>query len=359
MADYWVSRDKYFCKYCKIYIADDKPSRIHHETGLRHKGNYERYIRDIYKKGMQEKKDRREEAEEVARVEAAAAAAMGLPPPAPAPTASSSKPKPAASGPPDPYTNYTTASSLGIKDEEAEREAEMRALRQKEGRIGEWERVVKPSSTYVEQGKGKAREREEGLVGRPVLGGQAGGSVKREDGEDVKPDPTAANGVAGSSTTSARNGDDEEEDEASNPIGAAKKRGFLTEKTLADDDDDPLASLAPIKLKKRRLTVKEQQAEEEARLEKEREKEEARKLARESGAKGGWQQVDLAQEGDEEFDPLADIVAQKEEEERRKREEEEAEERRRKEELEEDKPKVSTSGFKKRKMAGAAAARKR
>ncbi|BGO98017.1 hypothetical protein NBRC10513v2_002017 [Rhodotorula toruloides] len=359
MADYWVSRDKYFCKYCKIYIADDKPSRIHHETGLRHKGNYERYIRDIYKKGMQEKKDRREEAEEVARVEAAAAAAMGLPPPAPAPTASSSKPKPAASGPPDPYANYTTASSLGIKDEEAEREAELRALRQKEGRIGEWEKVVRPSATYVEQGKGKAREREEGLVGRPVLGGQAGGAVKREDGEDVKPDPTAANGAAGSSTTAAKREDDEEEDEASNPIAAAKKRGFLTEKTLADDDDDPLASLAPIKLKKRRLTVKEQQAEEEARLEKEREKEEARKLARENGAKGGWQQVDLAQEGDEGYDPLAEVVAQQEEEERRKREEEEAEERRRKEEQEVDKPKASSSGFKKRKMAGAAAARRK
>lgn len=29
MADYWVSRDKYFCKYCNIYIADDKPVRPH------------------------------------------------------------------------------------------------------------------------------------------------------------------------------------------------------------------------------------------------------------------------------------------------------------------------------------------
>ena len=27
MADYWISRDKYFCKYCNIYIADDKPVR--------------------------------------------------------------------------------------------------------------------------------------------------------------------------------------------------------------------------------------------------------------------------------------------------------------------------------------------
>ncbi|BGP23106.1 WW domain-binding protein 4 [Rhodotorula toruloides] len=362
MADYWVSRDKYFCKYCKIYIADDKPSRIHHETGLRHKGNYERYIRDIYKKGMQEKKDRREEAEEVARVEAAAAAAMGLPPPAALAAASSSKPKPSAPGPSDPYANYTTASSLGIVDEEAEREAELRAVRQQEGRIGEWERVVKPSATYVEQqGKGKARERADGLVGRPVLGEQARGVVKREEGEDVKPDPHAADGSMSSSATAVKRGDDEEEDEGSNPIGAAKKRGFLTEKTLGDDDDDdPLASLAPIKLKKRRLTVKEQQAQEEARLAQEREKEEARSRARESGAKGGWQQVDLAQEGDEGFDPFAEAVALDEEEEGRKREEDEGEERRGKEEQQEDnKPKVSTSGFKKRKMAGAAAARKK
>ncbi|TNY20143.1 hypothetical protein DMC30DRAFT_398574 [Rhodotorula diobovata] len=84
MADYWVSRDKYFCKYCKIYIADDKPSRIHHETGLRHKGNYERYIREVYRKGMTDKKDRAHEARELARVEAVrfwpGGASLGPPP---------------------------------------------------------------------------------------------------------------------------------------------------------------------------------------------------------------------------------------------------------------------------------------
>ncbi|GAA5853565.1 hypothetical protein JCM5353_007784, partial [Sporobolomyces roseus] len=78
MADYWISRDKYFCKYCKIYIADDKPSRTQHETGFRHKGNYERYIRDIYKRGARDQKDKNEEAKEIARIDAAAKAAMGM-----------------------------------------------------------------------------------------------------------------------------------------------------------------------------------------------------------------------------------------------------------------------------------------
>ncbi|KAH9814173.1 hypothetical protein DFH28DRAFT_318753 [Melampsora americana] len=50
MTEYWVSKQSYYCKYCEIYIRDDKPSRAQHENGLRHKGNLERYIRDIYKK---------------------------------------------------------------------------------------------------------------------------------------------------------------------------------------------------------------------------------------------------------------------------------------------------------------------
>lgn len=59
-------------------------SRIHHETGLRHKGNYERYIREVYRKGMTDKKDRAHEARELARVEAVrfwpGGASLGPPP---------------------------------------------------------------------------------------------------------------------------------------------------------------------------------------------------------------------------------------------------------------------------------------
>lgn len=69
MSEYWVSKKKYFCKYCDIYIADDAPSRQHHESGMRHKGNVERYIRQIYKTGEKQKKDLEEEKREMKRIE--------------------------------------------------------------------------------------------------------------------------------------------------------------------------------------------------------------------------------------------------------------------------------------------------
>ena len=70
MSDYWVSHKKYFCKYCDIYIADDAPSRQQHESGLRHKGNRERFVRNLYKQGERAKKDLEEEKREIARIEA-------------------------------------------------------------------------------------------------------------------------------------------------------------------------------------------------------------------------------------------------------------------------------------------------
>jgi len=69
MSEYWVSKKKYFCKYCDIYIADDAPSRQQHENGLRHKGSVERFIRGIYKSGEKQKKDLEEEKREMRRVE--------------------------------------------------------------------------------------------------------------------------------------------------------------------------------------------------------------------------------------------------------------------------------------------------
>lgn len=71
MSEYWVSKKKYFCKYCDIYIADDAPSRQQHENGLRHKGNVERFIRGLYKGSEKRKKDLDEEKRDMARVELA------------------------------------------------------------------------------------------------------------------------------------------------------------------------------------------------------------------------------------------------------------------------------------------------
>jgi len=49
MSEFWISKKNIFCKYCDIYIADDAPSRTHHENGMRHQGNKERFVKGYTK----------------------------------------------------------------------------------------------------------------------------------------------------------------------------------------------------------------------------------------------------------------------------------------------------------------------
>ena len=69
MSEYWVSNKKYYCTYCKIYIADDAPSRQQHENGLRHQGNKERFVRGLYKTSEKRKHDLEEEKREMMRID--------------------------------------------------------------------------------------------------------------------------------------------------------------------------------------------------------------------------------------------------------------------------------------------------
>jgi len=302
---------------------------------------------------------------------------MGLPPPdAPSSSASSSKPKATASAStsstsaPDPFANYSTAAQLGYRDEAAERAAaealereEEAELRKSEGTIGQWQKVAKPvvrlppaplAGAAVGKGKGRA---EEGFVGGALLGGAAAAAaaadgIKHEDADvkpdldlDVKPAPLA--------------GADDAEDDPAAPA-TKKRRAFLAEKSAFPDDDalsdsDGLPALAPIKLKKRRLTVKEQAAEAAAREAAEREvaeREERRRARDREGAKvGQWESVEAGAEGEEvplEFEPAAPVEGAQEGEEQVGATAQK----------EEDKPKVASSAFKKRKMPGAAARRK-
>ncbi|CDR99365.1 uncharacterized protein SPSC_04016 [Sporisorium scitamineum] len=73
MADVWISRKRWTCKYCDITINDDLPSRRHHETGVRHKQNVQKALADLYRKGEQERKDAEHMRKEMARIEALAA----------------------------------------------------------------------------------------------------------------------------------------------------------------------------------------------------------------------------------------------------------------------------------------------
>ncbi|KAK0225843.1 hypothetical protein IW262DRAFT_1457099 [Armillaria fumosa] len=150
MSEYWVSKKKYFCKYCDIYIADDAPSRQQHENGLRHKGNRDRFIRGLYKEGERRKKDQAEEQREMARLEQAAQAAFaadvgaGFARPSTAqPSTSAAPPKPKPK-PSSLFADYSTAASLGYTDPDAERIALEAQRRRSEGVAGNWE-VVEPT----------------------------------------------------------------------------------------------------------------------------------------------------------------------------------------------------------------------
>ncbi|TFK44256.1 hypothetical protein BDQ12DRAFT_640729 [Crucibulum laeve] len=178
MSEYWVSKKRYFCKYCDIYIADDAPSRQQHENGLRHKGNVERFIRGIYKAGEKKKKDEEEERREMARVEQAAQAAfaedvgagrakLSSAPPVASTSAAAKKP---VQKPSNPFANYSTAESLGYNDPDAERLAAEAELKRSQGVAGEWQIVSPPPGQPVSV--------------TPKL--EEDGSVKVEEGEGAE-----------------------------------------------------------------------------------------------------------------------------------------------------------------------------
>ncbi|KAG8213882.1 major facilitator superfamily domain-containing protein [Butyriboletus roseoflavus] len=161
MSEYWVSHKRYHCKYCNIYIADDKPSRQQHENGLRHKGNVERFVRGLYKDGEKRVREREEEkgimasvgkaaeaayALDVASGRAAGASSSGSGRPTPQPKAKMVKPS-------DPYTNYSTAASLGYREPDVEEAQE----RMHAGTPGTWTVVVKTEDVGEEGGRGEKR----------------------------------------------------------------------------------------------------------------------------------------------------------------------------------------------------------
>ncbi|KAI0030797.1 hypothetical protein K488DRAFT_11388, partial [Vararia minispora EC-137] len=154
MTEFWVSKKQYWCKYCETFIRDDAPSRRQHENGLRHQGNKERFVRNLYKQSEKAKKDADEEKREMARIEQAAQAAFSsdvasgrakqhaASSPA-GPSSSSSGPTKAAAVLPSTrsFTDYSTAESLGYIDPDAERAQAEFAKRQTMGFVGDWQPV--------------------------------------------------------------------------------------------------------------------------------------------------------------------------------------------------------------------------
>ncbi|XP_047001377.1 WW domain-binding protein 4 [Schistocerca americana] len=72
MADYWKSQAKKFCKFCKCWIADNKPSIEFHEGGSRHKENVAKRISEISKKSREEYESNKNIDNEMKKMEEAA-----------------------------------------------------------------------------------------------------------------------------------------------------------------------------------------------------------------------------------------------------------------------------------------------
>jgi WW domain-binding protein 4 len=180
MSEYWVSKKRYFCKYCDVYIADDVPSRQHHENGLRHKGNVERFVRGLYKAGEKRKKDAEEEKREMRRIEqvrfyslshlylsnslhtkaasaafaqdvGAGRAQLTTTTSSSSSTVASSSKKPKKSGG---ISDYSTPESLGYTDPDTERALAEAERRRTQGVAGDWQ-MVETTPTESPSGTGE------------------------------------------------------------------------------------------------------------------------------------------------------------------------------------------------------------
>ncbi|GJD08503.1 WW domain-binding protein 4 [Galdieria sulphuraria] len=99
MADYWISQQRHYCKYCNTWIANNKIQMQQHENGLRHKHNVENYLKRSHRENETKKKESKQIEKELRRIDAAARLSMygggktgsGTPNTAEAPTCSSNQ----------------------------------------------------------------------------------------------------------------------------------------------------------------------------------------------------------------------------------------------------------------------------
>lgn len=72
-----MSQQKHWCKYCKKFVANNKPSISLHESGQAHKDKVESFLRGVYRKGREDKEQAEHVRREIQRIEQAAMATAG------------------------------------------------------------------------------------------------------------------------------------------------------------------------------------------------------------------------------------------------------------------------------------------
>ncbi|KAG0304574.1 hypothetical protein BGZ98_005322 [Dissophora globulifera] len=56
-SEYWKSNAKHWCRFCKIYITDNKATKNIHDNGTKHKENVERFLREQNQRGKDKEAD--------------------------------------------------------------------------------------------------------------------------------------------------------------------------------------------------------------------------------------------------------------------------------------------------------------
>ena len=72
MSEYWVSQAKHYCKYCNTWIADNKPCRTNHDNSVKHKQNFDKFLKDKKEKTFHGQQNERELKKQMLEIEKAA-----------------------------------------------------------------------------------------------------------------------------------------------------------------------------------------------------------------------------------------------------------------------------------------------
>ncbi|KAJ1472525.1 hypothetical protein T484DRAFT_1840061 [Baffinella frigidus] len=76
MTEFWVSKARFWCKYCKCWMSDNKASRAKHDGGDRHKETLQLWMKENRDRRKNEAKDKEDIDREMKEIERAARASF-------------------------------------------------------------------------------------------------------------------------------------------------------------------------------------------------------------------------------------------------------------------------------------------
>ncbi|KAF9110392.1 hypothetical protein BGX27_006422 [Mortierella sp. AM989] len=190
VAEYWKSNAKFWCRFCKIYITDNKSTRNIHDSGTKHKENVERFLREQNQRGRDKEAETAKMNKQMEAIEKAAMrqyqldVEAGLVSPSGTSSASTkgTKTPPAKVTPeqkPTPSASLLSSSSAGTKGaatgsntepvvapvakaEVAIPSTPTNAKDETVGQPGEWQTVEVPAPRLAQEDKGKNADGKEG-----------------------------------------------------------------------------------------------------------------------------------------------------------------------------------------------------